>query len=838
VSRTTGELPRIMHEADAAVVVVDLASSQVEYANLRAMAMSGDQELPVGVDEWGRRAGLRDPRGADLAESSGPLSRVARGEPVAGELIRRDPARASDAAAGEQRRQRAAGGGGEDVDGPLWVTGFPYGTGTGRRALVVFLQLSRPGGDPEPALRMRDRAVVATDLAFTISDPSRDDDPLVWVNPAFTRTTGYSVDEVVGRNCRFLQGPDTDPEAVARLRAALLAREPVVETLLNYRKDGTAFWNQVSLTPVFDAEGRLVNYVGVQADVTERVLIQEERERALAAERRARAALALLDRVSQAVAGLQAGDGLRLVAEALTEDLLPWAAVAVCEGRRLRLAAVAGLSGAVTGRDHALPTAAAGDDPLAAIALGRVPDAEVDLSRSHPPGTVTAALAAALGAAAGPATAFAVGGRGGTLAVLLAGGPPPAADDAALLREVSRRAGLSLENARLYAREHALSEALQRAMLPEAAAVPGLDVWASYTPNLEHAQVGGDWFDVLPTADDVAVVVVGDVVGHDIEAAATMGQLRSVIRSYAYEIDDPAGVLMRADQLVRGMTITRLASVVLVVLHRLPDGDWQASWSSAGHLPGLVRRAPAAVGDGPGGPVVESLDGGRGPLLGLGDAPRHSASRRLGRGEALVLYTDGLVERRARPMPEGVEFLTDALAHADASGAAVLGERLLDIVGESPEDDAALVVVRVPEATVVPALPSVNGVRQRRLHLAADPASIRAARQALLRACADWGVARVAEAELVVSELVTNALLHGRGDVGLRLHTDGGGLRIEVEDGSPGPPQVAQGRAPGHGGYGLRIVQRLSSWGWYPTRIGKVVWAYIAADAPAVLTPR
>jgi serine phosphatase RsbU (regulator of sigma subunit) len=118
-------------------------------------------------------------------------------------------------------------------------------------------------------------------------------------------------------------------------------------------------------------------------------------------------------------------------------------------------------------------------------------------------------------------------------------------------------------------------------------------------PSLEHVQVGGDWFDVLLTADDVAVVVVGDVVGHDIEAAATMGQLRSVIRSYAYEIDDPAGVLVRADQLVRGMTIGRLASVVLVVLHRRPDGSWQASWSSAGHLPGLVRAAPdGGAGDG------------------------------------------------------------------------------------------------------------------------------------------------------------------------------------------------------------------------------------------------
>jgi serine phosphatase RsbU (regulator of sigma subunit) len=349
---------------------------------------------------------------------------------------------------------------------------------------------------------------------------------------------------------------------------------------------------------------------------------------------------------------------------------------------------------------------------------------------------------------------------------------PP--DDTALLREASRRAGLSLENALLYAREHALSEALQRAMLPEAAEIPGLDVWASYTPNLEHAQVGGDWFDVLPTTDEVAVVVVGDVVGHDIEAAATMGQMRSVIRAYAYEIDDPAGVLMRADQLVRGMKVSRLASVVLVAL-RPEDGGWRATWSSAGHLPPLLRRAARS-----GRPaVVEPLDGGRGPLLGLGDGPRRTASAHLETGDVLVLYTDGLVERRARPMPDGIALLADALREARASGAASMGERLLDSVGGSPEDDAA-----------------------------------------------------------VVSELVTNALLHGDGEIALRLHADGGGLRLEVEDGSPVAPQVAEGRAAGYGGYGLRIVQRLSSWGWYPTRFGKVVWAYIPKDAPAVLTPR
>ena len=128
----------------------------------------------------------------------------------------------------------------------------------------------------------------------------------MWANPAFERTTGYSLEDAVDRNCRFLQGPDTDPATVARITAALREQRAITETLLNYRKDGTAFWNQVAITPVLDADGGLVNFVGVQVDVTERVLVQEQRERALLAEQRARAGLVLLDRVSDAVIELDA----------------------------------------------------------------------------------------------------------------------------------------------------------------------------------------------------------------------------------------------------------------------------------------------------------------------------------------------------------------------------------------------------------------------------------------------------------------------------------------------------------------------------------------------------
>src|SRR5205807_746115 len=122
------------------------------------------------------------------------------------------------------------------------------------------------------------------------SEPTRaqPDNPLAWVNPSFSRVTGYEYDEAVGRNCRFLQGPATDPRTVAEIRAALEEPRTITATLLNYRKDGTAFWNQLSISPVFDGAGELVSFVGVQTDVTERVRVESEREAAFAAEQAAR----------------------------------------------------------------------------------------------------------------------------------------------------------------------------------------------------------------------------------------------------------------------------------------------------------------------------------------------------------------------------------------------------------------------------------------------------------------------------------------------------------------------------------------------------------------------
>jgi PAS domain S-box-containing protein len=260
-------LPRVVHDAPAAVLLVDLSLGEVTYANHQAVLMAPDVTLPVPVDDWSDAAGLRDPSGDDLSDSPSPLSRIAAGKPVTGEPV-----------------TAARDSGVVPARGPLWVTGFPLtdAPGMSDRALVVFFTMADAAeGDQrvEDVLSgLRDRTVPATEVSFTISDPGLPDNPLIWVNPAFTRVTGYEFGESTGRNCRFLQGPASDEATVAAMRRAVEDQESITVTLVNYRKDGTAFWNEVSISPVFDGEGRLTNFVGVQADVTARVAAEPERE--------------------------------------------------------------------------------------------------------------------------------------------------------------------------------------------------------------------------------------------------------------------------------------------------------------------------------------------------------------------------------------------------------------------------------------------------------------------------------------------------------------------------------------------------------------------------------
>jgi PAS domain S-box-containing protein len=143
-----------------------------------------------------------------------------------------------------------------------------------------------------PSLRdtllLRERALQATTVSVTICDARLPDSPIVWVNKAFTTTTGYLPEDVIGRNPRFLQGPDTDPNTIAAMRESVAEKRSSVVTMLNYREDGSAFWNSVSTAPVFDEDGEVIGYIGIQVDVTDQVIAQRERDERLRDEHNAR----------------------------------------------------------------------------------------------------------------------------------------------------------------------------------------------------------------------------------------------------------------------------------------------------------------------------------------------------------------------------------------------------------------------------------------------------------------------------------------------------------------------------------------------------------------------
>jgi serine phosphatase RsbU (regulator of sigma subunit) len=280
----------------------------------------------------------------------------------------------------------------------------------------------------------------------------------------------------------------------------------------------------------------------------------------------------------------------------------------------------------------------------------------------------------------------------GILSLVRCGDRPPArAADVELALEVARRGGLALDNARLYGRQVRVAETLQHSLLTPPSQPPGLEVAVRYRPAVSQDLVGGDWYDAFTRRDGTTVLVIGDVAGHGVEAAAAMAQLRSAVRTLAYDSPDgPAGTLDRVDRVLSGLHVGTLATALVAHLAPAPDGDPRAlRWSSAGHLPPLVLGADDRV---------RLLDTPPERLLGA-DEPsvRRDHEAVLSPGETLVLVTDGLVEVGRQGIDEGLAAAAVALSGLSRLTADALCDRLLSrVLHDRTDDDVAVLAVRLP----------------------------------------------------------------------------------------------------------------------------------------------
>jgi serine phosphatase RsbU (regulator of sigma subunit) len=243
-----------------------------------------------------------------------------------------------------------------------------------------------------------------------------------------------------------------------------------------------------------------------------------------------------------------------------------------------------------------------------------------------------------------------------------------------------------------HAQQLAVAASLQRSLLPTVTDLPGVSAAARYLVSGSAAQVGGDWYDLFALPDGAIGVAVGDVMGHDVTAAAAMGQLRSVLRSYAYEGSSPSIVLDRLDRLVQGFGMAEVATAIYGRLI-LDHGTGMFVYSNAGHLPPLVRH--------PGG-RVERLDRGTHHLIGAlppGQDRRGEAAATLPPGSLLLLYTDGLVETRTRSFDDGIDLLTTALAtrHDEQTPAQTCEALLQTLIDGDPEDDVAILAIHIDD---------------------------------------------------------------------------------------------------------------------------------------------
>ncbi|MEV1062775.1 SpoIIE family protein phosphatase [Streptomyces sp. NPDC050263] len=569
---------------------------------------------------------------------------------------------------------------------------------------------SWPGAEPD----FWRQVVEQLSTALMVVDPAA---RILAVNPAAERLLGRTADAMRGMDAHELLHRDAGGGPLVRERCPLLRalaeRAAAGGDGDSYlRGDGRLITISWSVSPLTDAgsfKGMAVLFTDATGDHGTR------RERA--AERAERAAytsaledlterLTLVAEITDVLGQtLEADEALARLGRLLVPRLADWTAVDLRTGSgRVHRVAVTGPAGrdtALEGGRERLPEAGEADpSSLVQVLNGGDPVLWDGAGTAVPPGSPLAALHSdflrAVGATSAVTVPLGSGQRitGALTVVRTVPAHPFDTADLEVVSDIGRRVGLVVDNARRYGRQRAVAEAMQRNLLAPLPRLGRLRLAARYQPAPAGSQVGGDWYDAFELKDGTLALVIGDVVGHDLTAAAGMAQLHGILRSLAWDhIGPPGSVVDRLDDAMPAITTVTMATLVLARVEGHPDtGPWTLRWTSAGHPPPLLLT--------PGG-HARYLEAGQGLLLGadLGDdTSRPNATQPLPPGSTLLLYTDGLVEIPGSDLDTGLGRLRrHALALAPAP-LDTLCDQLLARMPPGSTDDVALLALRLPTA--------------------------------------------------------------------------------------------------------------------------------------------
>ncbi|MFB7634411.1 SpoIIE family protein phosphatase [Streptomyces sp. NPDC056149] len=406
-------------------------------------------------------------------------------------------------------------------------------------------------------------------------------------------------------------------------------------------------------------------------------------------------------------------------------------------------------------------------------------------------------------------------------------------EDLSLAEELVARAAVSIDNARRYTREHTMAVTLQRSLLPRALPEQSaVDAAFRYLPAQAGlgglGGVGGDWFDIIPLPGARVALVVGDVVGHGLHAAATMGRLRTAVHNFANLDVPPDELLWHLNELVtridqdegtdgtgEGPKSPITGATCLYAIYDPTAGV--CTMARAGHVQPLLVRPDGGA---------EFLEVPGGPPLGLGGMPFDTCRLDLPEGSGLVLYTDGLVEDRGRDIDAGMALLRRTLGSGPGRTPQAMCEAALGaLLPDRPADDIALLIARTRR---------LDAARIADWDVPADPSAVAQVRAAAVRKLAEWGLDDEAfTTELILSELVTNAIRYASGPIRVRLIHDRS-LVCEVADRSSTSPHLRYAATTDEGGRGLFLIAQLAErWGTRYTGDGKVIWTEQALPDPA-----